>query len=157
VDDRIRFVVPGLPVPDARPRAVVRWRRDQDGEKVPTAGVYKQARENAYHAAVRWYAKAAVGAAVPLEGPLAMVVVAKFPWLASHTPKKRAIPDAIWKSTKPDGDNLFKLAADACQGICFKNDSQIAVSTVVKMYADQAELQVVIRPLRGVMLEQVLG
>lgn len=153
---RVAFVVPGLPVPDARPRAVVRWRKDAQGEKVPTAGVYKQARENSYHGAVRWHARMAMKSAPPLEGPVAMVVVAMFPWIASISAKKRLLPGTAWKSTKPDADNLFKLAADACQGICYLNDSQVAVQTAIKVYSDRAELQVVISPLAGIPLEKIL-
>lgn len=141
----IVFRVPGIPVADARPRAVIR--AGKDGK--PRAGVYKPKAQMGFAAVVRDLAAKAMAGRPPLEGPLGMQVVATFPWPTSTTKKRLAAVDGAWKDTKPDGDNIFKIIADGCQGICFANDSQIAIHTVAKLLGDSAGVRVEIFSLRG--------
>jgi Holliday junction resolvase RusA-like endonuclease len=42
--------------------------------------------------------------------------------------------DPLFKSTKPDRDNLLKLLNDALEGIIFINDSQVCGGAVSKVY-----------------------
>ena len=79
----------------------------------------------------------------PLDGPLAVSgMVFVFPWLSSHSKKKRALGGCFWRDTKPDIDNLMKAVLDASQGILFNKDSQIAcLESVSKVYGDVPRIE----------------
>ena len=65
-------------------------------------------------------------------GPLRLVVRAVYVAPASWSQKKK---DAIkWKTSKPDFDNLAKIAADAMNGIVYVDDVQIVEANIQKVY-----------------------
>lgn len=79
-----------------------------------------------YAQAVAWTAKSAPGAKM-LEGPLRVT------YRATFEPPAKA-PNATWKASKPDVDNLAKLSLDSLNGILFKDDAQIVELIAQKRY-----------------------
>ena len=69
----------------------------------------------------------------PLEGPLALTIIYKFPFLKSE---KRAVKDKgwTWHFTKPDADNLVKMFQD-CMGklLFYKSDAQVVQLEIQKI------------------------
>ena len=54
--------------------------------------------------------------------------------------KKKSPDGRLYHNRTPDGDNLAKSTLDAMTGILYDDDSQIAVTTIRKMYAAKHEL-----------------
>ena len=55
-----------------------------------------------------------------------MVVQAKHRPCSNKRFPKAKKATAVWKSSKPDADNLAKIVADALNGIAWGDDAQIA-------------------------------
>lgn len=76
-----------------------------------------------------------------LQGPLALELVATFPRskhlarISKRTSNPIASPRAIPYTGKPDLDNIIKAICDACNGVVFKDDSQVVRITACKEYA----------------------
>jgi len=51
--------------------------------------------------------------------------------------RKKDPPGAISTISKPDVDNLFKAVADSLSGIIFKDDAQISMATITKLYHEK--------------------
>lgn len=93
----LQFVVPGVPVPKARPRVVAGGRRTFTPEKTAawesTVGAYAlQARQRA--------------AAWPLDARYAVTIEA-------------------YRDFRGDLDNMVKSALDGCNGILWRDDAQV--------------------------------
>jgi Holliday junction resolvase RusA-like endonuclease len=56
--------------------------------------------------------------------------------------KKRLLPDAFWRTSKPDFDNLAKIVGDALNKVAWLDDAQIAAAWVRKVYSDMPGLNV---------------
>lgn len=56
----------------------------------------------------------------------------------------------ILPTTKPDSSNILKGVEDALNGVLYKDDSQIVRTHVVKMYAFNPAIQVVIQEIKMV-------
>ena len=74
----------------------------------------------------------------PLDGPVDVVLAHLF--LPRKTEKKavlKLIEEGMWvyKTTRPDKDNLGKGFYDACSGLLWKDDAQVAHSDEIKAYA----------------------
>lgn len=132
----VEFTVPGIPTAWARAGAKGAIR-------------FTPAKQRSFMAAVKTIAAAAMRGAPPLDGPLEMSVKAAYPWPKSATPKKRAQPGALWKTSRPDADNCAKIVADSLNGIAFQDDAQIASLHVWKVMDDRPGLHVRIAPLGG--------
>lgn len=73
----------------------------------------------------------------PLDGPLYLDLTFTWPWLMDHGPKIRAKP-RVWRDTKPDIDNLTKLALDCLAALEFMvNDSRICRLAVAKYFGPE--------------------
>ena len=72
------------------------------------------------------------------EGPLQMEVTAYYSIPQSASKKKAEMMREckLFPTKKPDCDNVLKIIADALNGIAYKDDSQIVVGIVRKVYAD---------------------
>ncbi len=70
----------------------------------------------------------------PTDLPLALTVTTTYVQPQSWSKKKKA--ETIFKTSKPDVDNLAKLVMDACNEIIWMDDAQIAVLTTQKSYGD---------------------
>lgn len=117
----VSFFVPGNPVPQARPRAF------KMGEHI---------RMYDPKTSVDWKKVVSQVAALTRNrycgsGPLRMTLKFYLKWPASKK-KPLLMP---WHTKKPDADNLAKAVKDALSGICYKDDSQICILIVEKVYA----------------------
>lgn len=112
-----RALIPGPAVEQARPKAASR------GKHIT---VYDPEKCRNYKA----YAKGYIAKYRPkqlMEGALSMLVVV-YVLRPKSWPKKR-----IHADTKPDWDNFGKMISDCCEGLVYRNDSQIADGRVVKL------------------------
>ena len=85
---------------------------------------------------VGYRARLAMAGADPIEGPVRAVVTFTMPIAKSWTKKKKAdaMAGIILPTSTPDIDNLVKLVTDACNTICYKDDSQIVELFTSQMY-----------------------
>ncbi len=132
----VAFFVPGIPVGKGRPRITT------FGGK---ARAYTPAKTVAYESIVASIAYDAMAGSALLEGPVGMVVTATFPIPASWTKARKQA--AQWHTARPDGDNIVKAAADALNGVVWRDDSQVARCSFVKVYGDRPGLHVFVEVL----------
>lgn len=133
---RVFFVVPGEPVPKARPRFTT-----QGGK----ARTYKPTSSAAYETTIGLLAHAAMraaGIAEPLAGALHVQVQAFFPVPASWSKKRKAA--ASWHASRPDLDNIVKSALDGLNRVAFVDDGQVASVYATKAYSDTPRLEVAV-------------
>ena len=71
-------------------------------------------------------------------GPVALVIVAKFPMPASWSKKKRLEKMDKPHDPKPDPDNISKAILDALKG-CWRDDCQVADLRVKKLWTNETE------------------
>ena len=135
---KIEFFVPGAPVGKGRPRAARRG-----------AGVVMFTPEKTadYESLVAATAGNAMRAHQLLDGPLEAVLEMRFPVPASWSKARRAraLAGAEWHTSKPDADNVAKAVLDACNGVVFRDDSQIVMLTATKGFSEAPGVRVVIR------------
>ena len=77
----------------------------------------------------------AMGGEPPLEAALHVDVTAIWPWPKSLSARKREAHHG-YVTSRPDGDNVIKLIGDALNNIVWRDDSQIVVHSVSKLYGD---------------------
>jgi len=85
--------------------------------------------------------------AAPLDGPLAVAIVAVFPRPRSHYRKNGQLrPGApVWYASAPDWDNVAKFVSDSLTGVFWQDDRQIALGMVYAIYGDVPGVAVLIR------------
>ena len=84
-----------------------------------------------------------------LDGPVQVIVNAWWEWPKAKQ-RKREPRECAWKENGADGDNILKAILDGCQGVCFRNDAQVALAQVSKRYCAQGEaarVEVYVGPL----------
>ena len=139
---KIEFFVPGPPVGKGRPRAARRG-----------AGVVMFTPEKTadYEALVSATAGNAMRAHQLLDGPLEAVLEMRFPVPASWSKARRAraLAGIEWHTSKPDADNVAKAILDACNGVVFRDDSQIVMLTATKEFSETPGVRVVIREVQN--------
>lgn len=125
--------VDGAPVAKGRPRITTRGKY---------ARAYTPAKTRAYEDMIRGAAADVMQDRQPLSGPLLLCVTAYVAMPKALKGKKRADAiDGILKPvTRPDADNYAKAALDGCNGILFKDDSQVTDLIVRKRYSAQPRL-----------------
>jgi Holliday junction resolvase RusA-like endonuclease len=131
---RFEFVVPGDCVP---------WARAGGGK---TGHRFTPPRQAKYMAALKLICSAAMRGAKPLEGPICLDVRAVYAWPKSMPARKRGYA-SMWRTGRPDIDNLSKLVGDALNGVAWLDDAQIASLNVCKVYSDMPGLRVRIEAL----------
>jgi Holliday junction resolvase RusA-like endonuclease len=133
----IAFTVPGKPQP---------WRRARTNGK----SHFKDARTKANQNAWAWACRGAMGAALPIGGPVAVDVVARFavPVRTNKANRAAMLAGQVMPICTPDADNIAKNL-DALNGVAFTDDAQIVRLTVVKRYAETAGVTVTIEPLEA--------
>ncbi len=82
-----------------------------------------------------------------LDGTLRMIVRAEYEPPASWSAKKRQESWGQLKPTKPDCDNVFKLVADALEGVAYANDARIADAGVSKRYGPEDRLTITVEAI----------
>jgi len=128
------FTVPGVPVGKGRPRFVK-----------ATGRAYTPAKTASYESLIAYAASQAMRGATPIDAPVGIKVQAVFPIPASWNKKKKAA--AHWHTSKPDGDNILKALGDALNGIVWTDDSQVARTSIAKVYGDTPGLHVFVEAL----------
>lgn len=90
-----------------------------------------------------------------LDGPLEAVLEMRFPVPASWSKAKRAraLAGVGWHTSKPDADNVAKAVLDACNGVVFRDDSQIVILTATKEFSETPGVRVVIREVQTAELD----
>ena len=137
---KIEFFVPGAPVGKGRPRAARRGTGVVMFTPEKTAG---------YEALVAAAASNAMRAeAGPLfTGPLEAVLEMRIPipasWSKAH--KAAALAGTELPTSKPDIDNVVKAILDACNGMVFRDDSQVVILIATKRFSETPGVRVVIR------------
>lgn len=135
----IEFTIPGTPIPQGRPRAGKINRGRKKGQTV----LYDPVESKEYKQYVSLTAKQYAPKTL-LEGALSvrMKIYREIP--KSTTKKDRAlIFEGIKRPvTKPDTDNYVKSVLDACNGILFKDDSQIVDLYASKYYSDNPRVEI---------------
>lgn len=114
------FTIPGEPVAKARARATMVAGR---------ARMYTPAKTEKFEARVALFAQRAMGSRPPLDGAVALTVVALFP-VSESWPKKRkaaALEGRELHTKKPDLDNVIKAVKDGMNGIVWRDDCQVAI------------------------------
>ena len=123
----IEFVVPGEAVPFAR--AGSRGKRRYTLEK-----------QADYMQLVKHYAWLAMDGRPPLDGPIAMSLLAEFLHPKSWSRKKQET--TYWKETRSDMSNIIKILEDAMNSIVFNDDAQISLLAAQKSYSSIAQTTV---------------
>lgn len=133
----IRFFVPGQPVGKGRARFTKKGHS------------YTPEKTRSYEAQVSYQAHLAMDGSALFDGPVGIVVTALM-----QAPKKpsKALKDALamdraWHTGRPDGDNIIKAAADAMNGIVFRDDAQVARCSFTKKYSDTPGLHIYVEAL----------
>jgi len=125
----VEFFIPGLPVPFARAGG---------GKNTPRFTPTKQ--RNAM-AAIKDYGALAMAGRPPFDQALRLRVVVVYPWPSSWSARVRE-RNGIWKTTKPDADNLLKLIKDALEPVIWVNDARIVVVEALKRYGEIAGVHI---------------
>ena len=128
----ISFVVEGRAVPQSRPRF------KRQGNKVIT---YNAQSSTDYKKIVAFRAKAAMMGREPIAEPLLVMIDCRTEPPKSWPKYKReaAIRNG-WDTAKHgDADNIAKGIMDACTGVVWEDDCQVAGLIVTKRYAEESE------------------
>ncbi len=136
----ITFTVPGVPVAKGRPRISTRG---------GFARAYTPLKTVMYESLIALAGQDAMEGRAPIEGPVYLHVTATFPIPVSWSKRRKAevASGAAWHTGKPDGDNIAKSVGDGLNGIVFKDDSQVALCKVLKLYGDKPGLDVMVEAL----------
>ena len=135
MSDGFAIFVPGSPVA---------WSRTSRGMGARTSGKYASftpPKQRAAAAAIGWRYRHGNGRL--FDGPVHLHVVANYPRPKSH--KGKNMPH--WKTSKPDIDNIIKLAADSLNKIAWNDDAQVVCASGMKIYSDVPGLAIEIEPL----------
>jgi Holliday junction resolvase RusA-like endonuclease len=130
--EMIAIEIPGEAVPFARTRGDTR---------------FTPAKQRAFMEAVAYIGRAAMMKAGMdlLDGPLCFKIRAEyvppFSWSAAKKDTTR------WKTSKPDLDNLTKLASDALNRIVYQDDAQICELSAQKVYGQSNRLIITVHQL----------
>ena len=148
---KIEFFVPGAPVGKGRPRAARRGAGVVMFTPGKTAG-YERLVADTAAAALSCDALAAYQL---LDGPLEAVLEMRFPVPASWSKAKRAraLAGVEWHTSKPDADNVAKAVLDACNGVVFRDDSQVVILIATKAFSEEPGVRVVIREVQTAELD----
>jgi Holliday junction resolvase RusA-like endonuclease len=140
---RVAFEILGAPVGKGRPRVDHRSGR-----------VHEDAKTAAHERAVAKTVRAVFGQGDPWTGPVRVTITAVSAVPASW-PKRYAAALAngaiVYDDGKPDGDNIEKLIWDACNGIVWRDDSQVAEWAGRKRYGSPERVEVLVELIHDAM------
>lgn len=111
---------------------------------------YTPAKTRSAERDVRMLARQAMGARLPMAGPLVCGIVATFAVPKSWPKWKRelALAGGVAHTAKPDKDNIEKLLCDACNGVVWLDDAQIVAGSVCKTYGEAPGVEIRVMPQR---------
>ena len=146
---RIVIRLAGLPVAKGRGRVGA-----AGGKAGNRPVVFTPAKTRKYEADLLTMAILAMRGFPPLTGAVHVTIVAKFPIPPSWSKKKKALAaeQEIPMATRPDIENVAKIALDAMNGVVYLDDRQVTALSVNKMYHEKPELVIVVsEPQRSLM------
>lgn len=129
----IDLVIPGAPVAKGRPRFSRRSGRTFTPAKTAQAEETLAGRAMALLAGVE---------GLPLQGPLRLEATFTSVQPSSWSKKKRAETPA--PTSRPDVDNLLKLATDALNGVVWVDDAQLVTIICRKVYGDTPSTRLIV-------------
>jgi Holliday junction resolvase RusA-like endonuclease len=89
--------------------------------------------------------------APPFDEALAVAITAILP-IPKGLSKKRHAEAVCGKRlpvTRPDADNLVKIALDSLEGVVFRNDSLVTDLKIAKRYGEKPSLTITVTPAHG--------
>jgi Holliday junction resolvase RusA-like endonuclease len=130
----IRIELVGTPVAKGRPKFT------------KTGHAYTPGKTRNYETVLKVMAGKAMRGRAPLQGPVRIWLEAHLPIPSSWSKKnqKWALNGELLPITRPDLDNLFKGAADALNGIVWRDDRQIVEARLIKVYSDRPRLVLIV-------------
>lgn len=134
------FAVPGKPRGKGRPRF------SRAGNFVRT---YTPAETAAYENLVALEYQAVGGEL--LEGPVEVYVTAWYPIPKNLSKAKRAEMDRglFVPHSKPDADNVLKAVLDGLNGVAYKDDTQVQMANVLRLYSENPRVVVQVEEGNG--------
>ena len=138
MSDVVTIIVDGPPVGKGRPRFVR-----------ATGRVYTPAETEGYENCIRLTGRVAMKGRPLLLGPLEVGVVAlvAIPQSWSANKRRHAELGVVRPTSRPDGDNFLKIALDALNGTCWRDDAQVTDITLRKRYSAHPALQIFVREI----------
>lgn len=124
------FTVPGDPVPKGRPRVALRGGR---------AMAYTPKRTELWESTAAVLIRAQRGPVPPIDGPVKLTVeaVCRRP---ARLRRKQDDPHRLWRTSRPDIDNVCKAVMDALTlSGALKDDSQVVYLVGLSWYAGKTE------------------
>lgn len=153
MNKRLVFKVMGAPRAKARARSSARAFLDSDGKPQAIVSVHSDPRMVADEATIAAEftkaSRAAVAFLKPATGPVKVTVEAIFA-IPPSWPKylrEAAATGTLYHVSKPDEDNVSKLVKDALNERAYHDDSQVAVSIIVKRYGTPERTVITIEEL----------
>jgi Holliday junction resolvase RusA-like endonuclease len=128
----VEFTIPGTPVPFARTGT-------RGGQR------FTPPKQRSAMGVIKHFAQLAMAGRAPMEGPIELTLSATYLKPASWS--KKRIAETVWKTSKPDGDNLQKLIKDACNKVVWVDDAQVVRWVGEKRYGDCEQMRVTVRVL----------
>jgi Holliday junction resolvase RusA-like endonuclease len=131
--------LPGEPRGKGRPRAFVPRGR-------PRPVLFTDAKTEHYEKLIKGAARNAMGQRQQMTGPLDVTIEAVFE-IPKSWPKYRrraAMQGLEPHVSAPDADNVAKIALDGCNGIVWRDDSQVVRLTASKHYGPQPGLMIAV-------------
>lgn len=124
----IEIVIPGQPVPKARPRVL-------------KSGItYTPKRTAEYERLTRLIYSAKYKR--PLDGSVRMDIRAYFAIPKSYPQNKRAALEGTHYPKRPDPDNIAKIIMDALNGLAYEDDSKVVELSIEKRYSENPRVEV---------------
>ncbi|WP_313429611.1 RusA family crossover junction endodeoxyribonuclease [Siminovitchia terrae] len=138
----VEFTVLGHAVAQGRPRAGKTF----SGRTV----LYDPSKSRSYKEHVRLVASQNAPASL-LTGAIKVRLVIYRETLKSFSKRKRELAESglLRPVTKPDLDNHAKSVLDACNGIIYKDDSQIVDLSVSKFYSENPRVEIRVEEMEG--------
>lgn len=96
---------------------------------------------------VRSMAAAAMGERRLIDGAIELTITAVWQWPKGISPKKRLLPGADLKTTRPDAGNVAKIIEDSLNAIVWTDDARVSDTHIFKRYGDKPGLTVQVRAL----------
>ena len=134
---RVAFTIDGPPVYKDRPRV-----HTFTGAPV----IHASPRNVKDERRIADIARRAFGDRDPWTGPVRLTVTAIFALPQSWPKRYRdaiAAGATVYHDQKPDKDNIEKLVMDGCNGILWRDDSQVAIGALLKRYGAPERIEVV--------------
>lgn len=147
-EDEMKLTFSVLGIPQGKGRARSRIVAPKSGAAF--VSVYTPQKTRDYEKSIACAARAAMHGRVPLDEPVALGLVVRFPVPASWSRRKaqEALAGARLPGIKPDLDNVEKAVCDALNGIVWRDDALVCEVAKVKRYSERPGIDVTVETLR---------